>query len=302
MRCAGRWTARWSCRMRRSMPTWPTYLAAWCPSWKAARGRCPPMTGQPCSSCSPRPIRRARLRWPSWTSRRRRGSLPTAAWPPPSGRVIPLLVAAGAFRLVIVFLGARYYAQAAEVLAHCRRCAVARRRWRHAGSQVDVGRADPATGDYRRAPRRRPERRMRFLDRARPVAGGSGRGATTTARSSARLTWRCTRSRWRSSWATRAGRCGPPRTWMPPGCRRSGGRGCSSTSRGRTRSAARSTTPWLRWSRRRSIDSRAGARSCPGPPGRRRPAGHAGPAGAGASRTFCTGGRTVISVPGTCSI
>ena len=42
------------------------------------------------------------------------GSPPTAQWPPPSAPDNPILVAAGAFRLVFVFIAARHYDQAEE--------------------------------------------------------------------------------------------------------------------------------------------------------------------------------------------
>ena len=140
----------------------------------------------------------------------------------------PMLVAAGAFRLVFVFIAARHYDQAEETAR-----TAAEALWPMAD------RGDPQAMSLwggltlqRAVIAARvndPDTAYDQLERARQIAGGSARDATTTTPSSARPTWGCTRSRSPSTSATRAARCAPPPRWIPAACLPNGEPGCSST-------------------------------------------------------------------------
>ena len=164
----------------------------------------------------------------------------------------PLLVAAGAFRLVFVFMSARHYAQAEETAAHRRRRAVAPGRQRQPRGHVAVGRADPAARHHRRPDRRRRRRLRPSAAGQRHGGTGSARAGTTTTPSSAPPTSRCSRSPSRRTRRRRAGAAyGRPRS-TPRRCRPSGRPGCSSTSPARMPSAARSPRRCRRWPRPRT--------------------------------------------------
>ena len=151
----------------------------------------------------------------------------------------PMLVAAGAFRLVFVFIAARHYDQAEET---ARTAADALQSLADDGDPqamslwggLTLQRAVIASALTTRPP---PTTIWSGPVRSPP---GSARDATTTTPSSAPPTWACMRSRSPSSWATRAAPCTPLPRWILRAYLPSGAPGCSSTLPARTRSAAKS--------------------------------------------------------------
>ena len=77
--------------------------------WKPPPGQPASPSGPRCANYWPPPTRPARPRWPSSASPKPPGSPPTAPWPQPNGQTTPCSSAAGAFRLVFVFLAARHH-------------------------------------------------------------------------------------------------------------------------------------------------------------------------------------------------
>ena len=165
----------------------------------------------------------------------------------------PLLVAAGAFRLVFVFITARHYDQAEETAR-----TAAEALWPMADQGdpqamslwggLTLQRAVVAARDQR--PRHSPTTSLSGPGRS---PGGSARDATSTTPSSARPTWDCKRSRSLSTSATRAARCALPPRWIPAACPPNGAPGCSSRQPALTPSAARLTRRSPRCSRPRQI-------------------------------------------------
>ena len=151
----------------------------------------------------------------------------------------PLLVAAGAFRLVFVFISARHYDQAEET---ARTAADALWRLADQGDPQAMSLWGGLTLQRAIIAARRNDADTAYgqLERAGRSPGGWARAATTTTPSSARPTSACTRSRSPSISAMRAGLCASPPRLTSPGCPLSGAPGCSSTWPALTPSAARS--------------------------------------------------------------
>jgi transcriptional regulator with XRE-family HTH domain len=159
----------------------------------------------------------------------------------------PMLVAAGAFRLVFVFTDARHYGQAEET---ARTAAEALQRMT---DQSDPQALSLLGGLTLQRALSRPTSTIPTLptpSSSRPAwwPDGSARGTTSTTPSSRLPTYGFTRSLSLSSSATRAAHYEPPRRWIPAVCQPNGRPGCSSTWPALMPSAVRSVRQWLRCS------------------------------------------------------
>ena len=169
----------------------------------------------------------------------------------------PMLVAAGAFRLVFVFLAARHYDQAEET---ARTAADALQPLADQGDPQAMSLWGALTLQRAVIASRvnDPDTAYGHLERARQIAGrlGEGRNDYNTEFGPANVA--LYEIAVAVELGTRAAPCAPPPPWTPAVCPPSGGPGCSSTLPAPTPSAARSARRSPRCARpRTSLPSRS---------------------------------------------